>query len=173
MTTQKNLAVLAFEKLLTVEDVRLATKEKLEEDKSKSGYTVLYWACICCHDDVVEAILEKGVDINGLSNKNVTAISGCAFNHKWDRLKMLLSRGANVNLLDTSNMSPLHRTVDSIEFEAPHDIIDALILAGVDPQGRDGDGKTPADIAREKGHETTALYIEQFYAPIKSANMMI
>jgi hypothetical protein len=52
---------------LTVEEVNGATKEKLEEDKSWDGYTVLYWASRYCSIDVVEAILDKKVNIDGLS----------------------------------------------------------------------------------------------------------
>jgi hypothetical protein len=53
-------------KELTVGEVIAATKEKLEEDKV-AGSTVLYWASVKCPIEVVEAIINKGVDVNGLS----------------------------------------------------------------------------------------------------------
>jgi hypothetical protein len=56
---------------------------------------------------------------------------------------------------------------------APDDIVKTLIDAGADPQAKDKDGKTPADIAREK-YPATASYIEQYgMAPIKSANLIV
>jgi ankyrin repeat protein len=56
---------------------------------------------------------------------------------------------------------------------APDDIIKALIDAGADPKAEDDEGKTPADYARENKHLVTAAFIEQFIAPIKSANLMV
>jgi hypothetical protein len=64
--TDINLAERASYGKLTVEEVNGATKEKLEEDKSY-GYTVLYLASWKCGIEVVEAILDKNVNIDGLS----------------------------------------------------------------------------------------------------------
>jgi hypothetical protein len=59
--TTINLVKRARDGELTVEEVNAATKEKLEEDK------VLYWASSYCGLEVVEAILDKNVNIDGLS----------------------------------------------------------------------------------------------------------
>jgi hypothetical protein len=69
--TDINLAERASEGKLTVEEVNGATKEKLEEDKASLGYTVLHWASWRCPIDVVEAILNKNVNIDGLSSVSV------------------------------------------------------------------------------------------------------
>jgi hypothetical protein len=62
----ENLAQRAFNGMLTVEDVKRATKEKLVNNKCV-GCTVLYWASGKYPAEVVEAILDKGVNINGVS----------------------------------------------------------------------------------------------------------
>jgi hypothetical protein len=64
--TDINLAERACRRELTVEEVNGATKEKLETDKY-DGYTVLYWASRECGIEIVEAILDKNVNIDGLS----------------------------------------------------------------------------------------------------------
>jgi hypothetical protein len=69
--TFNNLAQHAFERKLTVGEVNRATKEKLEEDKC-GGYTVLVWASARCSIEVVEAILDKGVDVNALHASEVS-----------------------------------------------------------------------------------------------------
>jgi hypothetical protein len=56
---------------------------------------------------------------------------------------------------------------------APDDIVKTLIDAGADPQAKDKDGKTPADIAREKYPATAALTEQYVSAPPKSANLMV
>jgi hypothetical protein len=50
---------------LTVEEVKAATKEKLEENYNKCS--VLHYASWKCPIQVVEAILDKKVNIDGLS----------------------------------------------------------------------------------------------------------
>jgi hypothetical protein len=65
--TSTNLAERAWKGKLTVEDVKGATKEKLEEENNEYGNTVLYLASLHCGIKVVEAILDKGVNIDGLS----------------------------------------------------------------------------------------------------------
>jgi hypothetical protein len=69
--TSNNLAERAIEGELTVEEVNRATKEKLEEKDFSYGYTVLYWASKRCGIEVVEAILDKGVNIDGLSDVSI------------------------------------------------------------------------------------------------------
>jgi hypothetical protein len=64
--TTTNLAQRAYEGKLTVEEVNRATKEKLEEDK-RGGYTVLFCASQICGIEVVEAILDKNVNVDGFS----------------------------------------------------------------------------------------------------------
>jgi hypothetical protein len=64
--TSTNLSQLAFQGKLTIEEVKDATKKKLEEDMSY-GCTVLYFASWKCPIEVVEAILDKNVNIDGLS----------------------------------------------------------------------------------------------------------
>jgi hypothetical protein len=64
--TDINLAQRAFEGKLTVEEVNAATKDKLENDKY-SACTVFYYASTGCRIEVVEAILDKKVNIDGFS----------------------------------------------------------------------------------------------------------
>jgi hypothetical protein len=71
--TDINLAQRAFEGKLTVEEVNAATKEKLEEDKLY-GFTVLYRASAKCGIEVVEAILDKNVNIDGLSRVSIVVV---------------------------------------------------------------------------------------------------
>jgi hypothetical protein len=55
---ETNLAELASNGELTVEEVNVATMEQLEEDKYLDC-SVLYWASAKCSIKVVEAALEK------------------------------------------------------------------------------------------------------------------
>jgi hypothetical protein len=72
--TSINLAQRAFDGMLTVEEVNAATKEKLEE-KTSDESTVLYCASWKCPIEVVEAILDKNVNIDGLTNVSFFVIT--------------------------------------------------------------------------------------------------
>jgi hypothetical protein len=73
-TKPDNLAERAYDGRLAVEEVNAATKEKLEEEKDEHGNNVLYCASCNCGIEVVEAILDKGVDVNGLSRVSIVII---------------------------------------------------------------------------------------------------
>jgi hypothetical protein len=73
--TSTNLAERAREGKLTIEEVNATSKEKLEQDKDEYGNTVLYWASCYCPINVVEAILDKNVNIDGLSRVNIVAVT--------------------------------------------------------------------------------------------------
>jgi hypothetical protein len=75
--TSINLADRASDGKLTVEEVNRATKEKLETDKNSGGCTVLFWASRNCGIKVVEAIVNKGVNVNGLSAVSIIANCYC------------------------------------------------------------------------------------------------
>jgi hypothetical protein len=68
-----NLAERARDGKLTVEEVKAATKDKLEEDKYV-GFMVLFWASNKCGIDVVEGILDKGVNIDEQSTVSIVVI---------------------------------------------------------------------------------------------------
>jgi hypothetical protein len=72
--TSINLAHRANQGKLTVEEVKGATKEKLEE-KDEDENTVLYWASGKCGIEVVEAILDKNVNIDGLSWVSIVVVT--------------------------------------------------------------------------------------------------
>jgi hypothetical protein len=71
--TSINLAQRARKGKLTVEEVNQATKEKLEKDQYVRDL-VLYWASRECQIEVVEAILDKKVNIDGLSSVSIVIV---------------------------------------------------------------------------------------------------
>jgi hypothetical protein len=72
--TTTNLAWRACYGHLTVEEVNGATKEKLEEDKY-GACKVIYFASLKCPVEVIEAILDKNVNIDDQSTVSIVVVA--------------------------------------------------------------------------------------------------
>jgi ankyrin repeat protein len=166
----ENPAELAHDGKLTVQDVQHLTKEKLETDKYLRC-NVLYHVSAYCPTEVVEAVLDKGVHIDGLSGSDWTALMVASYDGKEETVKLLVKRGANVNLVNDNGWTCLHCAGYS---GASPGIITTLINAGCDPKAKTNEGTTPVDLANQYFHPETARLIEQFYQPpTKSANFLV
>jgi hypothetical protein len=61
--TYQDFTILAQTKKLTIEHIESVTKEQLESH-SPNSYSVIYWAAFSCSVEIVEAILDKGVNFD-------------------------------------------------------------------------------------------------------------
>ena len=91
-------------------------------------------------------MLSKGADINGTDDfKGETALQFAAFSGRIEIVKLLLSRGANVNVNSGSEgATPLHQVIGG---GAQHDLIKLLVAEGADLNARDKSGLTPLSSA--------------------------
>jgi ankyrin repeat protein len=171
MANLPTLAYRAITSKLTVEEVKCATLETLEKETWR-GRSVLFCACSRCSPEIVEAVLDKGVDIDKIDKSDDwSALMIAANQNRWDNLQLLLRRGANVEVLNDRNQNVLHMAAAS---GAPNDIIKILTDIIADPQAKDEDGQSPADWARINDHLATAAFIEQYVnGSTKSANLMM
>jgi ankyrin repeat protein len=60
------LVNLAYDGTLTVKQVNETDSAELKQMK-QSEFTILFWACESCPVEVVQALLDKGLDVNELS----------------------------------------------------------------------------------------------------------
>jgi ankyrin repeat protein len=166
---EQNIARRALKGLLTVEEVNHVTKEKLETEFD-DGWTTLYCATSGSSVDVVQAIIDRGVNINAFSINDWTTITAAASNKAWDMVRLLLNAGADVQIPNKNGgWTVLHWACNN---GASHDIIEHIIRAGGDPNVKNSNGNTPADLARQNHFFDTAFYVEQCYRPTKSANFI-
>jgi ankyrin repeat protein len=176
MTTTTNLADRVKAGTLTVEEIKAVDSDILNTQiDTLFKHTVLYNAMFGDDDntiDVLRAILDRGVNINGLSCYGMTPLSNGARNRKWSKIRLLLSRGAQAHFIDTLyQRNALHWAAEN---GAPEDIIQGLICAGADYNGKDKNEKTPIELARKEHHIETATYIERYCsASTKSAFFLI
>jgi uncharacterized protein len=91
---------------------RKVTAEGRPKDMNRGGLTPLLYAaregCIEC----AQVLLASGADINLPDPDKVTALTLAAMNLRWDMMKLLISKGANVNDWDFWGETPLYVAVD-------------------------------------------------------------
>jgi ankyrin repeat protein len=173
ITVVNNIAILIHNQTITTEQIHNATVQELEMD-TFNGMSVLYCACCTSPIRIVEAILDKGVDIDAFSTGKVTALMGVVSNNNPDKLKILqtlLRRKANVKLICTKGRNALHYATyfygtyptSSILDYTNNQVIKLLIDAGTDPYVRDINNKTPSAIAQ---NTRGSMKIDKYYRKI-------
>jgi ankyrin repeat protein len=157
---------------LTVEQIQLASsKETLQNSPVYSGCTLLYWAICKCSTKVVEALVEKGLDVNEKSSYEMTPSHIAASMSRWDILILLHQRGANMLTVNSHKWTVLHFAAWN---GAPQHIIELLIEnCKIDPTSQDSIGQTAQDYAIQHNHLEIARFIKQFCKPTKSANLVV
>jgi uncharacterized protein len=120
---------------------------------SDDGWTPLHLAAFFGHAPVVDLLLEHGPDLAAVSKNgmSVTPLQSALANQHEAVAEALMDHGADVNGGADRNWSPLH-------YAAHYDLPDTarrLLERGADPASVNNDGKTPLELARERGSAET------------------
>jgi len=101
--------------------------------------------CIRYNDaSCVADLLGKKVTISSINSGGATLLhEACRNKRSADVVKLLLSRGSEVNAKDNNGYTPLHIAA----LNGCYDIIKILIESGADKNAKDNDGNTPYDRA--------------------------
>ena len=106
-----------------------------------NGVTLLTFAALHDHTDVIKALIVKGIDQHHLD----TTLS---YTSSLNVFRLLLDAGANPNAVKNLGQPVLLKSIQQADVE----IIEALLNAGADINARDPDGKTALIIAIEWKH---------------------
>ena len=115
------------------------------------GYTPLYSAAKKNSQEVAKLLIDAGANVNQPDNNGWTPLYRAAFFNKQEVAKLLIDAGANVNQPDNNGCTPLY----SAAKKNSQEVAKLLIDAGADKYIKTSwfFGKTPLDIAKEKGHQ--------------------
>ncbi len=145
----------------------------------ESDFTPLHYAAVGAHWDVFLLLLHSGADINAKSELNSTPTHFACNHDRTDMVKLLIDRGADLRVQNIFGMTPLHTAVwrncprvaellleSGIDtspaskegWTALHyaylsghkECIDVLLKHGVPADVKDNNGKTPAELYRER-----------------------
>ncbi|KAG1962831.1 E3 ubiquitin-protein ligase XIAP [Pimephales promelas] len=133
-----------FEELkgFVLSDSALATKT------DQDNRTALHWACSAGHADIVQFLLELGVDVNIEDDACWTPLHIAASAGREKIVRSLISKGAQLNSVNQNGCTPLHYAASKDRFE----IAQILLENGADPNATDKLQSTPLHRASSKGN---------------------
>jgi ankyrin repeat protein len=133
----------------TVEELHqtMQTNKSIIDSKNESGYTPLILACYKRNNLVAKMLIEKGCDINYVSDMG-SALMACSVNGNNEISFFLLKNNCNVNLTDANGTTALMYAIQFGNIE----LVKALLAANADKLKLDKNGKTAFEYAVFSGN---------------------
>ena len=151
-------------------DVRLAglldDEASLSTAWSADGFAPLHLAAHFGHFGAVELLIKRGAPIDAKSQNwlGVTPLQSATAGQHLPVVQLLLKCGANVNERQSGNWTALHSAAQHGDVA----IAKELLRHGGDSSALNAEGKNPATIAHENGHNGLAAVL-QGKRPIEEA----
>jgi uncharacterized protein len=128
---------------------------------SKDGFTALHFACFFNQPEAARVLIESGaaVDAVAANPTKVMPLHSAASARNLEAARLLLEYGAPgmVNARQQGGWVPIHAAAQN----GDRPMVELLLKHRADPKLANDDGKTPAMVAREKGHEEIAALLEK------------
>jgi ankyrin repeat protein len=139
-------------------DDPVVVKERANS-RSADGWPLLHLAAAFADRETVLLLLDAGADVGQFSEtpmRNQALHAVLALSKNVETARLLIDRGADVNTVQTAGYRPLHQAAVA----GREDLVRLLLEAGADRTARCDRGKTPAEYARERGHDAVAELLE-------------
>ncbi|XP_015189072.1 PREDICTED: ankyrin-3-like [Polistes dominula] len=104
--------------------------------KNTGGGSPLYWAIYTRNIQLQTLLIELGTDVNGIIDSHDDFKAPLHLTHDVSVAKLLIDKGANVNIKDRYGCTPLH-SVYKIS------VVKCLVENGADIHAKNDDGETP------------------------------
>ncbi len=138
----------------------LAQNPSLLGSHSPDGFAPFGFATFFGHPEIDRLLLDHGADIHAQSTNamRVGAVHAAAAVCDHEMMQLLLSHGADPNARQQMEYTSLHTAAGRGDVR----MATLLLAYGADRDARGSDGKTPADVARDGGHETFAEWLASY-----------
>jgi uncharacterized protein len=144
-------------------DALLAEDATLATVYSGDGFTALHFAAFLGTSDVASALLDAGADpaARAIGTMDVEPLHSAAAAQNLAVSRLLVDRGAPVNDTQEGGFTPLHEAALNGDTE----LVSLLLGAGADPSIATDEGRRPADLARQGGHDDLATELDTAAEP--------
>jgi ankyrin repeat protein len=125
---------------------------------SKDGFTALHFACFFRQPEAARLLIESGaaVDAAAANPTKVMPLHSAAAARNLEAARLLLEHGAPVNARQQAGWVPIHAAAQN----GDRPMVELFLKHHADPKPVNNEGKTPAMVAREKGHEEIAALLD-------------
>ena len=136
----------------------------LDEDPARAGafaedgFTPLHLAAFFRQPGALRLLLEHGAPTDAVATNpmRVRPLHSAAAASDAEAVRLLVEAGADVDSRQQGGYTALHAAAQNGDTAS----LDLLLAAGADAAAADDEGRTPADLAREAGHEEVAARLE-------------
>jgi ankyrin repeat protein len=137
----------------------LRTEPQRVSEYAPDGFTPVALAAFFGHIDAVRALIAAGADVRAPAKNpfKVQALHAAVASRNLEIVRAVLEAGADPNAQQQAGFRPIHEAGTN----ANRALAELLIARGADPTLAADSGKNAIDLAREKGHEEFASWLEQ------------
>lgn len=107
--------------------------------------TAIIWASFFGQIEILIWLINKGADVNHQDRIGYSCLHFCAQEQNVEAARILLENGADPNILDEHENSPLWTAI--FNSRGKLDLVRLLRLQGADPKPKNKHGKSPNDLA--------------------------
>lgn len=125
--------------------------------RSQNGETPLHYAALHADPEYAELLLRAGADARARNDDGESVLMWAALTGNQRTAQALLDAGADADVADLRGNRPLHAAADG-GFEA---LVRLLAARSRDPRARNREGDSAADLARKRGFDKIAAFIDQ------------
>jgi ankyrin repeat protein len=128
---------------------------------SAQDFQAQLWDASISGDTVAIAqALDAGAKIDSLDTRRSVngrrALNWAAYNNRGPAVRLLLARGASINLTNLTGFTPVHHAAEAGALET----LEILLTAGADLTIPNGQGAYPIDTARARGNVQVVQRLE-------------
>jgi ankyrin repeat protein len=129
------------------------------DDFSSDGFQPLHLAAFFAHANCVSVLLQAGADANtpAKNASGVRPIHSAVAGRNHDVVRLLMDRGAELNVKQHGGWTPLHAA--ALHGDAA--LVQIFLDAGADPATESDDGKTALALALSNDHLSIAALLER------------
>lgn len=166
----RGVALDIFEAAAVGDDARLKEILRIDpsavESISGDGWTPLHLAAAFGTPASVHALIAQGARVDAVSTnpqRNQPLHAVLALSRNPETIELLLRCGADPNAVQVGGFTPIFSAASANR----RDLAETLVKHGANPHPKNDQEKTPADYARERGHQELAVWLESL--PIQRA----